>query len=262
MNRNGLLRKLALKIHLLYDWAYTLWKVRETNVTFRESLTAQERKFYLELWPILALKQGPLVVYDIGASVGIMSGCLAKISNITSVHAFEPIPASFQRLTERMRPYSHVTCHNVALGNVNQQMKMWVMDKAMDSSSLLRMGILPQAEFSLAPECHEESVPVVRLDDYVREQQLPPPDLVKIDVQGFEDQVLWGGRETIGGADYCLLEMSFRPLYEGSPVFDDIYREMRGLGFRLISIAGILKGKSGMPLQVDAIFENELVTQA
>ena len=76
-------------------------------------------------------------------------------------------------------------------------------------------------------------------------------------VQGFEDQVLQGGRETMGQAGYCLLEMSFRPLYEGSPVFDDIYRQMRELGFRLIGIVDILKGKSGLPLQVDAIFENE-----
>ena len=156
-----------------------------------------------------------------------------------------------------MQRYPQVTCHNVALGEVNEQQQMWVMDQALDSSSFLHVGSLQQQEFTGSFEAHAEYLPIVRLDDYVQEHHLAPPDLVKIDVQGFEDRVLRGGKETIRKASYCLMEMSFRPLYEGSPVFDDIYRQMREMGFRLIGIADILKGKSGAQLQVDGIFEND-----
>lgn len=258
MNSLTFLRKFLLAMHLLHERAYTYWKVRETGIAWREPLTPQERIFYLQLLPIFKSSlSGSVVAYDIGASVGIFSSCLAKIPHVTAVHAFEPIPGSFKRLADRMRPYPQVTCHNVALGDVNQPQKMWVIDKATDSSSFRSIGELPKQEFSGNFAAHAEYLPVVRLDDYVQEHHLPAPDLVKIDVQGYEDKVLQGGRGTMGQAAYCLLEMSFRPLYEGSPVFDDIYRQMRELGFRLIGIADILKGKSGLPLQVDGIFENE-----
>lgn len=249
------LRKFLLAMHLLHERAYTYWKVRETGMAFREPLTPQERIFFLQIWPVLNSRS--VVAYDIGASVGIFSSCLAKIPQITAVHAFEPIPGSFKTLVERMQRYPQVTCHNVALGDVNQQQQMWVMDQALDSSSFLPIGNLQQQEFTGSLEAHAEYLPIVRLDDYIREHHLPPPDLVKIDVQGFEDRVLRGGEETMAKASYCLLEMSFRPLYEGSPVFDDIYRQMRELGFRLIGIADVLKGKSGSQLQIDGIFAHD-----
>jgi FkbM family methyltransferase len=252
---NSLLRQLGLKVHLYYKRFYSFWKVKATGLPLRASFTALEREVFLNLWPVLT--SNIRVVYDIGASVGIVSGCLVKIPFISVVHAFEPLPASFKRLANRMEPYSQVTCHNVALGDVNQQMKMKVMDNAIDSSSLLRMAALHHQEFSVSAKTHEESVTVVRLDDYVQQYHLPAPDLVKIDVQGFEDRVLRGGVNTIRKARYCLLEISFRPLYEGSPVFDDIYRQMRELGFQLFGVADILKGKHGTPLQIDGIFENE-----
>lgn len=227
----------------------------ETSFIFRERLTSQESIFFLQTWPIL--KKSPMVVYDIGASVGVFSSCLAKIPNISAVHAFEFIPGSFRRLIERMRHYPQVTCHNVALGDVNQRQKMWVIDNALDSSSFLCMGELHQQEFVANVKAHQEDLPIVRLDDYVLEKGLPTPDFVKIDVQGFEDRVLRGGKDTMEKAKYCMMEISFRPLYEGSPVFDDIYRQMRDLGFRLVGIADILKGRSGASLQMDGLFENE-----
>jgi hypothetical protein len=107
---------------------------------------------------------------------------------------------------------------------------------------------------------HLEKVRVVRLDDFVRDNDLPLPHVVKIDVQGYEDRVLCGGRDTIGQSEFCILEISLAPLYENSPLFDDIYNQMRGMGFRLIGIGGSLRGISGGYLQLDGIFQNEFTT--
>lgn len=48
------------------------------------------------------------------------------------------------------------SCHNVALGEVNQQQQMWLMDQALDSSSFLHIGNLQQQEFTGSLEAHEE----------------------------------------------------------------------------------------------------------
>jgi hypothetical protein len=118
------------------------------------------------------------------------------------------------------------------------------------------MANLHTDQFSDTEITHQQEINVVRLDDFIYQHQLPQPDLIKIDVQGFEKNVIEGGYETLKKAKYCVLEMSFKPLYEGSPLFDDIYRLMTDLGFSLIGFSSPLIGKSGDYLQVDGIFEN------
>lgn len=217
-------------------------------------MTFEERRFYLSLRA--ALEGRDLVVYDIGAARGVFTGCLAKLTNVSQVHAFEPIGSAYADLIKRTRQFPQVTCHQVAVGDVNAPIDMWVIDDSRDSSSVLNMLDTHKQERPGATyRQHPEQVEMVRLDDYVDQKGLAPPGVVKIDVQGFEDRVLAGGRQTISRSSFCVLEMSFVPLYKNSPLFDDIYSEMRGLGFDLAGLAGELYGRSGRLLQVDGIFE-------
>jgi len=250
-----IIKKIGLNVHLLHDRAYSYWKVREAGLALREPLTAQERPFFLQFYPYL--QGNNLVVFDIGASTGTLCGCLAKISTVSRVDAFEPIPSVFKRLSERVERYPQVVCHNVGLGDSNSKMEMLIMDQDLATSSFLTMDEIHKQEFSGACESHKETLTVVKLDDYVLENNLPVPHLVKMDVQGFEEKVIEGGIATICKAKLCSLEMSLEQLYIGSPLFDDIYQLMKKLGFRLIGLDSLLKGKSGKTLVVDGIFQNE-----
>jgi FkbM family methyltransferase len=253
------IRKVGSIIHHWHERAYTLWRVRETGVRLYESLDYKERIFFLDFQPALAGKN--LVVYDIGAASGIASRCFAKLSNVRAVHSFEPIPSAFAELMEHTRQYPQIKQHNVALGDENCDMNIHVIEGSRDSSSLLTMKQLHKTEF---PKCsyqeHPEKVKVVRLDDFVQENNLPLPNVVKMDVQGYEDRVFRGGRNIIGKSDFCIIEISLEPLYENSPLFDDIYQQMRKMGFRLIGVGGSLRGASGRHLQLDGIFQNEFTT--
>lgn len=250
------IRKIGSVIHRWHEQTYTFWKVRETGVRCCESLDYNERVFFLEFRPALAGDN--LVVYDIGAASGVVSRCFAKLSNVRTVHSFEPIPSAFADLTERTQQYPQVTRHNVALGDENCVMDIHITEGSRDSSSLLSMKQLHKKEFPNASyQDHPEKVRVVRLDDYVRDKHLPLPHVVKVDVQGYEDRVLCGGKNTISQSAYCILEISLAPLYENSPLFDDIYQQMREMGFRLVGLGGILRGVSGSHLQLDGIFQNE-----
>jgi len=115
--------------------------------------------------------------------------------------------------------------------------------------------ILPahKEEFPQSEESIPEKINVVSLDDFVDEKRLKPPDVIKIDVQGSENQVLSGGADTIQKSKYCVIEMSLVPL---CPLFEDNYKLMDSLGFKLIGFAGEVHGESGRQLQVDGIFEN------
>lgn len=56
------------------------------------------------------------------------------------------------------------------------------------------------------------------LDAIVREYGFPPPDLVKIDVQGAERDVMVGGRQTIGAAQRLVVEMQHEARNDGAPM--------------------------------------------
>ena len=156
-----------------------------------------------------------------------------------------------------MQHYPQVTCHNVALGDTNGPRDIHVIDGTRDSSSLLKMDQIHKYERpGVSYESHLEKVSLVRLDDYVHEKNLPQPNVVKIDVQGYEDRVLRGGVTTIQSTHYCILEISFMQLYDNNPLFDDIYNQMREMGFTLIGVIGDRGGVSGRQLQMDGIFEN------
>ncbi|PSB04097.1 FkbM family methyltransferase [Merismopedia glauca] len=247
------MKKLGSWFHQQYTKAYSYYQVTQTGVITDYPLDAREREFYLKLQSIL--KGESLVVYDIGAARGIVSSCLAKLPNVKLIYSFEPIPDVYQQLVTNMQKYPKVNCHNLALGDRAGESSMYISGSS-DSSSLLPMAKLHTDQFPETAIQKQISVPVAALDDYVREQGLMKPDIIKIDVQGYEEKVISGGKKTICQSQYCVLEMSLQPLYEGSPLFDDIYQLMKNINFTLIGVSSPILGQSGIQLQVDGIFAN------
>jgi hypothetical protein len=84
---------------------------------------------------------------------------------------------------------------------------------------------------------------------------LRDPLLLKLDVQGFEDKVIIGGEDVVARAKIIIIEVSFLPLYEGAPLFDDIYQILKTRGFTYNgNFDQLLSPEDGRPLQADAIF--------
>ena len=127
----------------------------------------------------------------------------------------------------------------------------------MQSSSVLPM--LPSHRDAL-PEANyigTEEAPIYRLDS-LAPTLLRPSDVafLKIDVQGYEKQVLAGGKSTV--KDRCVglqLELSLLPLYEGGMLIREALDLVYSLGFTL---TGLLPGftdlRNGRMLQADGIF--------
>jgi FkbM family methyltransferase len=254
MNLKSSLRKIGLWFHEFHNNAYSYYKIKELDVYTVDKFTAYERIFYLQFHCIL---QGQsLVIYDIGAANGIVSSCFAKLANVAVVEAFEPIPEVYNELLKTTKTYSKIRCHNIALGKTEDSLPMYINHQT-DTSSFLQMDDFLFEEFPGIEINKVINVPIFQLDGYVKKHNLTSPNIIKIDVQGYEMNVLEGGIETIVQAKYCVLEMSLQPLYKDSPLFDDIYRFMHQLGFKLIGLISPLTGDSNIQLQLDGIFENQ-----
>ena len=105
-----------------------------------------------------------------------------------------------------------------------------------------------------------EEVSIRRLDS-VAPEFLRPTEVtfLKIDVQGFEKQVIAGGKSTVN--DRCIgmqLELSFLPLYEGGMLIREALELVDSLGFTLTGLLpGFTDARNGRMLQADGIFFRE-----
>lgn len=81
-------------------------------------------------------------------------------------------------------------------------------------------------------------MPVVSLDSLLESGQLPAiPELVKIDVEGFELDVLQGSAKLLGKTDMFILEVSLVPIW-GQPIFHEIIAHMAALGYVVYDFPG------------------------
>lgn len=138
----------------------------------------------------LAAREGIFV--DVGANVGATSIPIAITNREQRIVSFEPHPLNCKRLRENrdMNKLSHVLVEEKAVSSSQGKISFYAQlgSKNMGLSSL---------QLNHDIENHEKiEVDVVTLDDYFKDRELPC-SAIKIDVQGFEWQVLQGAKEII-----------------------------------------------------------------
>ena len=87
---------------------------------------------------------------------------------------------------------------------------------------------------------------------------LAPADLIKIDVQGYELEVLKGGAQTLAKAQIALIELSLIEINAGAPLLDEALGFMRSAGFVAYDIFEIHRRPlDGAMNQIDVLFVRE-----
>jgi FkbM family methyltransferase len=194
-------------------------------------------------------------IFDIGANVGEFAGAMELLFPGATIFSFEPLPQCYSALEQRMRNYPHFKGFNMGLAESSGEKSIFLSSSA-PSSSFRPMAQLHKDAFPFSKGSQEVKVKIERLDDVMRTISYEGPTLIKIDVQGFEDQVIKGGLETVRRADTLIVETSFRTLYEGQPLFGDIYELVRDQGFQFVGIQDSLSDhRDGQVLQIDSVFE-------
>jgi FkbM family methyltransferase len=127
------------------------------------------------------------VVLDIGANVGTHS--LAFARHFQQVHSFEPNPTlwpAFERNIS-LNNLKNVTLHKVGLADRAEQLTLYLTDK-----SNYGLGTFSTVEQYDLPLRASATCNVVVGDTYLLEHNISHVDAVKVDVQGFEPEVLRG----------------------------------------------------------------------
>ena len=191
-------------------------------------------------------------ILDIGANVGQFSREILDIFPNVEIYAFEPVASCYQKLEKiSKKPNFHPLPY--ALGNQSGEMKINVSSYS-PSSSLLKMSNLHKKVFPHTAGEHKEKIQIRRLDDMASELNIKAPLLIKMDVQGYEKEVILGGRMTFAKASAVLTEASFVPLYDGQPLFKEIRSLLGELGFDYHSAMNSKKN----PQTGEILFEDSL----
>jgi FkbM family methyltransferase len=198
----------------------------------------------------LAAEVGVQVIYDIGAHVGSWTLLAKAVIPTATVEAFEPLREHCESFDASVAGLDKVRLHCVALGRAAGVTPLFVTTRS-DSSSFLEPT---SAGFDHGVRrLRSVSTVVHRLDDYCAENGLAPPDLLKLDVQGFELEVLEGGVSSIQNAKALIVEVSFVAYYSNQCLFSDVCAFLHNNGFELRALG--ISTALGKPLtQADALF--------
>jgi FkbM family methyltransferase len=193
-------------------------------------------------------------VIDVGANIGQFAGYIHKLLPEARIYSFEPLKACYEQLLNRMGHVRDFRAFQFALGNQSGKTRIYANNYS-PSSSLLPMEKLHEEAFPYTRNTTAEEIEIRCLDDISRHLDIEGDLLIKIDVQGFEDKVILGGEKTVSRASILIVETSFRALYKGQPLFDDIYDMLRQRGFSYTGSEEPLRHpKDGSILQCDCVF--------
>ena len=138
---------------------------------FRDSYEDEERR------ELEAYLKPDSVLFDVGANAGFWEVVLA--SKCRHIHAFEPSPRNFARLSRNVAQNQ--------IGNVT-------LVPAAVSGQTAKLHFLEDGSMSRLGEAGIE-VNAIRLDDYAAQHE--PPSVVKIDIEGHAGEALSGMRRTL-----------------------------------------------------------------
>lgn len=217
----------------------------------------------LKIYPIEDLRRriklykhhGINKIIDVGANSGQYAKEMIDLGFKGKIESFEPVTTTYQKLLKESKRNATWTAHNFALGNTEEELQINI-SKNTYSSSLLK---IKENHIKSAPESIVVSKELIKVKtlDSIFDKICNHDDIVllKLDVQGFEKNVLDGSLNCLPKIKGIQIEMSLEELYDNEMLFTEMLNFIESKGFKLQSLENQFSDiKSGKLLQVDGIF--------
>lgn len=249
--RKELLYNPRLLIERIAEWSFDKRRLSKLNGTVAHGLTLTHitSMEFIEM----AVKRDVInTIYDLGANEGTWTRLAKAVIPKAKIHAFEPIPDYQQSYLSATRSLPDTTLHKVGVGSENKKAKF---NFSGHSSSFLDVSENLLSMFPNEKKTGEFTVDMVRLDDYAIQHQLPLPDLMKLDVEGFELEVLKNATHCMKHCRYIILEVSFLERHIGQPLFHEVVQFMGEQNYGVLAFP--YKMHLAQPIvQADVLFVN------
>lgn len=161
---------------------------------------------------------------DIGANVGVHTLAAASVNSKIDVFSFEPEPDNFLELIRNIQVnnFSNIIPFKIALGNEITNTLLNVNDGWNTGKHTLKNHITNLKR--------QVNVPVLKLDLF-QESLLNKNILLKIDVEGFEKEVLEGSNEILSRSKNIVLIIELISAINGKDICCEIVENLKTIGF-------------------------------
>ena len=176
-------------------------------------------------------------IIDIGAHKGEFLENMLKIEKVNSFYAFEPQKNIFKELNEKFKKNEKVSLFNCAMDKEISYKKLKINKISMKSSLaevnenslyLRFINFLAQSQSSFEGEYEVKTTTVDKIFEDINLQKT----LLKIDVEGFEMNVIKGSQMKLGEISFIMLENQFGNHFKNNS-FKDITKFLSEQNFMI-----------------------------
>ena len=192
-------------------------------------------------------------IVDIGANKGQFTLVARHCFPNSIIISFEPLSEPAAKFRKVFQKDEKTTLHQAAIGPSREITTMHV-SQSNDSSSLLPISSVQTTIFLGTQEVDTIEVRVSPLDGFVSANELMPPAMLKLDVQGFEYEALVGCESLLQHFAFVYCECSFLELYSGQKLAHEIIDWLSTRGFGLVGVYNAYYDRLGRAIQADLLF--------
>ena len=194
------------------------------------------------------LRYNPVIV-EVGGYEGVCTQGFAQGFPKGRVIVFEPNPKAFKNLLEKVKNYSNVSAHNLALSTYNGIAKLNIcqniiflehpvlqMVQHLNNHQIEKFSSLLPDNTRRGPFFQNQTidVPCVVLDDWCKQNSIDRIDLLRLDIGGFELQVLKSSPEILKSVLVICTRTNFFPFRIGTTQYAELKSFLEQEGFELI----------------------------
>lgn len=193
-------------------------------------------------------------VFDVGANVGQFGLDIRRHGFQGQIVSYEPVNETFSVLVHTTKKHQPWKAIQLGLGATESVRSINISGNDGLSSSLLKMGSTHLENFPGSATVSQQTISISTIDKQLEILGIRPQELLlKLDVQGFEAEVLKGASQSLSKIPLCYLEVSITPLYEEEITFLPILMELSNFGHEVVDVFRGIKTKKGQLLQLDIL---------
>ena len=196
----------------------------------------------------------PQAVIDVGAYRGEWASVCKRIFPESAILMIEPQGSENSFLKYFCKRYPECQYRNALVGAEEKEIAFSIEPSKVRSR-------VSQAETEESIHRLEKTAvkSVVTLDSLIKETPFERAQLLKLDVQGYELEVLKGAKSLLNSTEVILMEITVAPEFiPGGPLIYEVFEFMRSLHYRLLDFYPLLRQpEDGALCQIDAFFAKE-----
>lgn len=174
------------------------------------------------------LEKGDIFL-DVGANIGLFSLIASQyVESKGKIYAFEPTPETFSRLCENVEinAFSNISTFQIGLSDKEEELLFNVSQAGYDAWN--SFAKLKELEDSCSI-----SIKTTTLDSFLNQQEISDVNLIKIDVEGWEMNVLKGAKDLLSKekAPVLMIEFTEGNAFSAGYYCGEIYDYVKKYGY-------------------------------